>query len=297
MVAGRLAVPPCHWYQRMRALDDAANLVGGDDAGPGPRAGAFHVHVFDEAQRDAAAAEVLDERQHLCVIGAALDHAIDLDRRQARGACRLDPLQHAADREIDVVHGAEDLVVQAVQADRDPAEARVPQRAGLAGKQAAIGGHCHFHLAAVDGPHGGYALDQRLDALAQQRLAAGQAHLLHAKADKGPHDPEQFHIRQALLGGQERIVAPEARLGHAVGAAEVALIDHGQPQVPQRAAQLVPAGARCLGRYKCLKADGGGTWLHKRWLHGESPWSNGVGHGAAAGRPVWRLAALPCRQY
>jgi hypothetical protein len=52
---------------------------------------------------------------------------------------RLDPLEHPRGGEVDVVHGAEDVVVERVEADADPAEAGVPKCLRLLGKERAVG--------------------------------------------------------------------------------------------------------------------------------------------------------------
>src|SRR3954470_923324 len=45
------------------------------------------------------------------------------------------------DREADVVDGGEHLIVEAVEADRDPAQPGVPERPRLARPRGAVGGH------------------------------------------------------------------------------------------------------------------------------------------------------------
>ena len=51
---------------------------------------------------------------------AALDDDVDLDR-QPRRRSGVDAVEHARDREVHVVHRAEDLVVERVEADGDAA--------------------------------------------------------------------------------------------------------------------------------------------------------------------------------
>ncbi len=57
-------------------------------------------------------AEVARQGQDLVVVGAALDHAIDLDRRQACGRGGGDAVEHVADGVIDIVHALEHGIVE-----------------------------------------------------------------------------------------------------------------------------------------------------------------------------------------
>jgi hypothetical protein len=77
-------------------------------------------------------------------------------------------------------------VVQAVEADRHALQAGVLQHAGLARQQRAVGGEGEFRRRAVHGAQRGQLADQDLEVLAQQRLAAGQADLVHAMRHELP---------------------------------------------------------------------------------------------------------------
>jgi hypothetical protein len=85
-------------HQRQLGLQPADHLRAGQHLVHAPAVGGAHVHELDEAQRDAAAAEVPRHRQDLVVVGAALDHHVDLDRPQARGLRGVDAGQHLAHR-------------------------------------------------------------------------------------------------------------------------------------------------------------------------------------------------------
>ena len=82
-------------------------------------------------------------------------------------------------------------------------------------------------------------LDQPLDVLAQQRLAAGQPYFANAELDVNPREPHDFLERQKVGVWKERIVAPEDVLRHAVDAAEIAAVGDRNPQVVHRAAALI----------------------------------------------------------
>ena len=61
-----------------------------------------------------------------------------LHGREEIAANRVDVGEHALDREVDVVHRAEGLVVERVQADRDALEPGVLERLRLARQQGAV---------------------------------------------------------------------------------------------------------------------------------------------------------------
>src|SRR5688572_22446962 len=108
------------------ALGDLARIVGADrlerPALPDPlhdlRRGhhvvhapavrAADIHVLDEAHDVPGAAPATGHGQDIAVVGAALDHHVDLDRAQAFGRRGLDALDHLGDRVIRVVHRPED---------------------------------------------------------------------------------------------------------------------------------------------------------------------------------------------
>ena len=143
-------------------------------------------------------------------------------------------LEHAGHREVDVVHRAEDLVVERVEADGDPVEARGLQRLGLAGEEGAV-----RRQRQVEPVDPGEERDQRLEVAAHERLAAGDPQLLDAEAGEGARETLDLLERQQVGAGEEGVVAAEDLLRHAVDAAEVAPVRHGDPEVPHRPPQLV----------------------------------------------------------
>ena len=136
------------------------------------------VHVLDEAQDVAGAAKVPRELDDLVLVDAALDDGVHLDAETGGGGGR-DAVEHAADGEADVVHGAERLVVERVEADGDALEAGGDERLGLLGQQRAVRRQRH-----VEAAERGQALDQQLEVAAQQRLAARDPDLLDAVRDE-----------------------------------------------------------------------------------------------------------------
>jgi hypothetical protein len=63
---------------------------------------------------------------------------------------------------------------------------------GPCGQQRAVGGEREFQRLAVHGAQRGQLRDQDLEVLAQQRLAAGQADLVHAMRHELPRQPGDF---------------------------------------------------------------------------------------------------------
>src|SRR5581483_2248482 len=216
-------------FERHLGVDRAHDLGGGDDFVHAPAIGGTHVHVFDEAHHVACALEVTRHRHDAGHVVAALDHHVDLDRRKPRGRGSIDAFEHPADRKVDVVHRPEDAVVERIEAHGDPVEPGVAQTPGLACEQRASGGEGEIDVAQL-GEH----LDQALHVLAQQRLAPGQPNLAHALVDEDAGKPRDLLEREQGRLRQERIVAPEHVLRHAVHAAEIAAVRDGDPQVVQR---------------------------------------------------------------
>ena len=208
-----------------------------------PAVAGAHVHVFDETQHMPTAAEVFHQRQHLIFVDAALDHAIDLQRMEACLRCRADAFHHRRHFAASAGHFTEQIGVQGVQADRQPAQARLVQGSGLCGEQRTIGGQRQV----VDARNAGKPRDQLRQALSQQRLAAGQAQLVDADTRESAHQDFYFVERQA----RRRIQAVVVRHligGHAVTASEIAGLDHRQTQVAQRPAASIQGHARRRAR-------------------------------------------------
>ena len=97
-------------------------------------------------------------------------------------------------------------------------------------------------------------LDQSVQVLAQQRLAAGQADLLDAVGDERARQPRDLLEAQQFGVRQEAVVPVEDLLRHAVGAAEVAAIRDRDAQVAQRPR---PADRRHGRRFASLAVAGG----------------------------------------
>ena len=82
-------------------------------------------------------AEALGERDDAVVVGTLLDDRIHLDA-QPGGVCGVDALEHAGDREVDVVQRLEGRVVDRIEADGDAVEPGARERLGLLRQQGAV---------------------------------------------------------------------------------------------------------------------------------------------------------------
>ena len=185
-------------------------------------------------------------------------------RPTARG--RVDPLEHARDREVDVVHRLERRVVERVEADVDAVEPGVPQRLRLAREERGV--RRQRDVEPVDRRE---PLDEALELLPEQRLATGQPDLLDAERGEGPGDALELLEREELLAVHEAVVVPEHRLRHAVRAAEVAAVGDRDPKVADRAPQGVErvhahrvrdTGAAGSPRARVSRGAGAGIQAH-----------------------------------
>ena len=193
------------------------------------------VHVLDEAHDDAGAAEVLDQVEHGVIVQAALDDAVDLDRRQPRVLRGANALEHAVALGEAAAHLLEDLRIERVETDGDAMQAVRLQLRRMLREQHAVGRQRDVLHAFERGE----LADQLGDIRAQQRLAAGEPHLLHAELHEQARQPRDLFERQALGRLQEAIVLVKRLPRHAVRAAEVAAIHHRNAQVVQRPIQRV----------------------------------------------------------
>ena len=273
-----------------RGFERAERKFGGDardDLGRrhhlvhAPTVGGADVHVFDETQHDAGALEVPRHGQDLGVVGAALDDHVDLDRPEPGGAGGLDAGEHVGHREIDVVHAAEHRVVQAVEAHGHALQPGGLERGGLAHQQRAVGGERQVERLPVGRAQGGKLADERLDVLAQQRLAAGQPDLAHPVRREQSGQAGDFLEAQQRAVRQVLVVLVEHFLGHAVAAAEVAPVGHADAEVGQGATETI---AQQAGRRHGLQRRRG----HAACASDVGEGDEGLGHGAPAIYPIAR---------
>ena len=204
-----------------------------------PAIGGAHVHVFDKAQRRAGAAKMTCHGQNLLVVGAALDHHVDLDAAEAHSVRRLDAGEHVGHRKVDVVHRTKHRVVQTIEAHGDAVQARVLERACLARQQRSVGRQGQVGRRAIQSAQFSQLGNERLEVFAQQRLASGEADLADPMGQELPRQPGDLFKAQQRVVRQVGVVLVKNFLGHAVVAAEVAAVGDADAQVAQRAAQRI----------------------------------------------------------
>jgi hypothetical protein len=182
------------------------------------------------------------EREELVLVEALERDGVDLDL-EARGLRRVDALEH-----LRQAAPAGDLgefrLVERVERDVHAAHARGVEVGREAVELGAVRGEGEF----LERPRlemARHGAEEGHDVPADERLAPGDAQLLHAHADEGRAEAVELLEREEVLLRQEGHV-----LGHAVDAAEVAAVRHRDPEVGDRA----------------------GEGVDKRRRHGEKVW-------------------------
>jgi hypothetical protein len=139
------------------------------------------VHVLDEAQDVAASRKMRAIGTIASSFRPRLTTMFTFTGSPAAAARRF-PSSTAA-REVDVVHRAEDLVVERVEADRD-----APQP-GVASAAPSARAATPFVVSVRSSRRSPRARDQALEVAADERLAAGDPDLLDAVGDERAREP------------------------------------------------------------------------------------------------------------
>ena len=201
----------------------------------------FGAVLFDLAQRHG-----LDERKIVALGTAPMDHPGDLVLVQALErhhvdldleACACGGFNSAENLPEVAPPGdvPEPVGITAVEADIDAPDAAVEQHPSVPRELRAVGGHGQLVETVADPlPELG---DQKLEALADQRLAAGQSDPPHAAGDENVGERDHLLEGQHILARQER-----HRFRHAVAAAKVAPVGHRQAHIGDAPAEAVDHG-------------------------------------------------------
>ena len=166
-----------------------------------------------------------------------LTTAFTFTGRPAAAAASM-PSSTRCDGEVDVVQRAEDRVVDGVEAHGDAVEAGVRERLRLLRQERAVRRQRELEVRDL-----GELRDEPLDVAADERLAAGEADRADAEAGEDADDAGDLLEAEELLPVEERVVAAEGLLRHAVDAAEVAAVGDGDAQRLERPAERVAATA------------------------------------------------------
>ncbi len=196
-------------------------------------------HDLDEPHGQRAVDGQLPERLDLVVVEPT--HGDDVDPRgQVEREGRVDGGEDLLD--LPAAGDLAELVrVEGIEAEVDPAQAAGPERLGVLGKADAVGGQAELLE-----PEGAELLDQGHAVAADQRLAAGDAHLAHAQALRHADDADNLLVAE---DGLARLPL-HALGGHAVDTAQVAPIGDRDAQVgdgpPKRVDQPAAGLSGCL---------------------------------------------------
>ena len=231
------AVGGLHGLERKLGADRRDDLGGGHDVVHPPAVRRADVHELDEAHSVAGAAEAARDVEDRRLVQAALDDDVDLDREP--GLCgRVDAREHARHREVDVVHRAEDLVVERVEADRDPRQPGVRERLRLLRQQRGVGRQGEVEVVAERG--------EPLDQGSRSRRSSGSPPVMRSfctpRSTKTRATRSISSKRQELAPRQEAVVVAEDLLRHAVDAAEVAAVGDRDAEIAHRPAERVEDG-------------------------------------------------------
>ena len=217
----RQGTPP--YGARNKLRDGFQNRRSGEE-GTVQGGGGADGHELDEADVPGVIPGQAGQLRQLVLVDALQQDRVEADPVKARslggGDARQDPVQLPAPGQGPVA-----LRAEAVQADVQPVQARGPQGSGKLREQGPVGGH--GQLLQTGGLQGRQPLHEAHDPPADQGLAAGEPDLPDPQRHEGGGQ-----LRQ-LLQGADLPVAPLADplRGHAVGAAEVAELRHGQAQI------------------------------------------------------------------
>ncbi len=219
--------------------------------------GFFEGHELDEAEDDSFVAGEVGEGFDLRIVEAAEKDAVDLDGAESGVLGGVDAVEDALEAVGDAGYSVKGFGVDGVHADGDAGEAGVFEGLREAGEVEAVGGEGDVEWIGGEGRmefRGG--TDEVEEAIAEERLAAGEANFLDAERDEEAKDAGV--VVEGELGG-----LGSAGPGAAVDAAEVAAAGDGEAEVGEGAAVAVDqARFRGNGGGRCGIENGDGGYAH-----------------------------------
>ena len=209
---------------RVMIVDQRENLLCRHHIVHAPAVGGTDVHVLDKAQNNSGVAEAANQGNDFMFILPSLDDHIDLDRRKTDALRRFDTVEYRRHRCGRIAHALKDGITQAVEADGKARQASILQRLNLSREQQSVGRQGYFDGLALRRTQLRQRLDQVLDTVTHQRLAAGQADLLYTQLHK--HAGDSFDLLEAEQFGarQEDEILAKDLTRHAVGAAQITAV-------------------------------------------------------------------------
>ena len=205
---------------------------GGDDEITRPVAVGIEGHEFDEAHDDTAVAGKLREGFDFIVIESADEDGVHFGGREARFLGGFDAVHDLGER-FGTRDAFESGRVERIEADVDAAKTGGDQAIAALGEQMAVGGHREvFDAQSME------TRDVVLDAVANQRLTAGDADLANAEMQEDASEAVELGPGEDFI-----VVAIVFRVGGAaVDAAEIAAVRDGDAQVGDLPAEFVVKG-------------------------------------------------------
>src|SRR5690606_29003516 len=226
-----------------------------------------HRHNLDEAHVPGAFQRPACARLDLVVVAPTHADRVDIDRPEPRPHRRRDYYNTAGARTRPAGDAVNAFWNERVQGDVDAGYAGVPQLLGHGREQHRIGGERDV-LDPGDGADQLYEADQ---VAAHQRLAARDADAPEAHAGHDADDGRDLLVRQQLVTAQPG----QPVFGHAVDAAEVALVRDGHAQVLDAPAEPVAhPGVPWSGARPLHRLAGRGGLLEER-AHRPVSWGTG----------------------
>lgn len=195
-----------------------------------------HRHELDEAEQRAFAVCVLNQGGDLTLSLVFHQHAVETDGVDACGECCIHTLKHAR-QEITIRGTLVGGLVKRVEGDVHGAYASADEVLGqgeatlLPGEQGAVGGDAYM----VDAGNGGDLCAKIRHTWAGEGLASCDAHFVDAKPGTDTQHAHHFFKAEHLLLGEPSLLL----LGHAVAAALIAPVGHGDAQVGDAMAEGV----------------------------------------------------------
>ena len=213
-----------------RCLDRFFNLLAGHEIFiVRPRLGVVEVHILDVARVDGSVPRQLGEFDDLVFVDAANHHRVELDRVQPCFKNGLDALPHLFDVPA-LGRFAEHLRVDGVERDVHAVEPGGQQVRQATFEQARV--RRHGHVGNADDLFG--VINHFRKFFAQQRLAAGKAHRVHAETGGGFN-----HVRHVLHRDRAERVAAAQTERVAVKTLVITARRHADAQISDDAAVLV----------------------------------------------------------
>ena len=178
-----------------------------------------------KAHVDRALAREPREVADLVVVLATHDDAVELDRSEIRGDRRIDAAQHAVEPGPPG-DALETILAQRIERDVHAAQSGREQRRQLLLEQHGVGRKRDV-VDAVDRIDAG---DEAVQVAAHERLTTGDADRPHADRRGGVHDLDDLFVAEQFIAAQP----VETRFGHAVDAAQIALVGDRDAQIGNR---------------------------------------------------------------